>query len=105
MCSLGGDSMTLQYYLNDYQGLMIKRKYNLLDDTTLRHLTTLEKMFNDTELVNFTGSGAKVLKKHYIDGLTYQEIAAEIGYSERHVYRLRDYALEQFSIVLGIPIE
>lgn len=36
-----------------------------------------------------------ILEKHYIDGLTFERIAEDMGLSVRHVLRLRDMAIFQ----------
>lgn len=43
-----------------------------------------------------TGSQINVLKYRYIEGLTYEAIARKMMYSERHLFRLIDEALETF---------
>lgn len=38
-----------------------------------------------------------ILELRYINGLTWEEIADEMGYSVRHVHRLHEKALEEFA--------
>ena len=39
----------------------------------------------------------KVLRKRYVDGKTFEEIAVALHYTYRHVTRLHGYALQEFS--------
>lgn len=45
-----------------------------------------------------TGNQVNVLKYRYIEGLTYEAIAKRMMYSERHLFRLIDEALETFGL-------
>jgi DNA-directed RNA polymerase specialized sigma subunit len=40
----------------------------------------------------------EVLEAHFIDGLTFESIAAEMGYTERHVYKLYQEAIRVLSL-------
>ena len=41
-----------------------------------------------------------ILESRYINGLTWVEIADEMGYSVRHVHRLHEKALEEFADIM-----
>ena len=49
-----------------------------------------------------TGNQINVLKYRYIEGLTYEAIARKMMYSERHLVRLIDEALEAFGLQLRL---
>ena len=36
-----------------------------------------------------------LLRRHYVDGATWEQIAVDMGYNVRHVYRLHDEATEK----------
>ena len=40
----------------------------------------------------------EVLEAHFIDGLTFESIAAEMGYTERHIYTLYSEAIRVLSL-------
>ena len=45
-----------------------------------------------------------VLKYKYINGATYEQIADQMGYSYKQIYRLHRYALKKLQNVLECPI-
>ena len=41
-----------------------------------------------------------ILREHYINGLSFCEIAKNVGYTERHLYRIHGDALQKFQNIL-----
>ena len=41
-----------------------------------------------------------ILREHYINGLSFLEISKNLGYTERHLYRIHGEALQKFQDIL-----
>ena len=46
-----------------------------------------------------------ILREHYINGLSFLEISKNLGYTERHLYRIHGDALQKFQDILKDGIE
>jgi len=52
-------------------------------------------------LVNLRDESARVLELHYLDGLSWVAISERMGYSDKHVFKLYDRALQEFDEILN----
>ena len=46
-----------------------------------------------------------ILREHYVNGLSFLEISKNLGYTERHLYRIHGDALQKFQDILKDGIE
>ena len=46
-----------------------------------------------------------ILREHYINGLSFLEISKNLGYTERHLYRIHGDALQKFQDILKDGME
>ena len=46
-----------------------------------------------------------ILREHYINGLSFMEISKNLGYTERHLYRIHGDALQKFQDILKDGME
>ena len=62
-------------------------------------LNTIEKIFSADEPI--TKTYYILLTERYIDGKTWEQIAVDIGYTIRHVWRLHGEALNRMEMILN----
>lgn len=52
-------------------------------------------------LVHLREEHERVLTLHYLDGLSWLAVSESMGYSERHIFRLHDQAIQEFDELLN----
>lgn len=80
----------------DYENEIRKKNAELLDTRI-----ELRKLINNVKNVDYN----LILKKRYLQFMTFEGIANDLAYTERHIYRLHDKAVEAFEKVNKDVIE
>ena len=66
----------------------------------IKYLQDLEDNARDF-LVHLREEHERVLTLHYLDGLSWLAVSETMGYSERHVFRLHDMAIQELDELLN----
>lgn len=89
----GGTPITVEDLISDKMDLedriaRLKEKSRTLKNSVCEEIDSLE----DPRY-------CEVLEAHFIDGLSFEEIAEETGYTERHIYTLYAEAIRLLSVI------
>lgn len=80
----------------DYENEIRKKNAQLLDARI-----EIRRLINNVKNVDYN----LILKKRYLQFMTFEGIANDLAYTERHIYRLHDKAVEVFEKVNKDVIE
>lgn len=72
-------------------------------EQTMQEIADIEEILKEISLEKDCHLYGKILYLWYVKRMEREDIAKEIGYTTRHVYRLKEAAIRKFSIqILGI---
>lgn len=97
-------NVTVLYLLKNYHQL--KHKYNAgnLENNIEKPFKILMDIFKDEEILSYKNGAIHVLIFHYVNGMTWEQIAEHMKIGVSTVYHYRKFQLEKLADVLCIDI-